>query len=267
MTNRRPEDDDVIDAQVEGEKPVPPRPEPLPAPPVEPPVTPGPFVGRHAPRPKKGSGVGVVVLMLIAIAVVAVIFRREVTELYDRLTGQAKQDTAPEVVRTEGDNAPVRARPTARGTQTPRKETGPEIPNYVVPEFEKRTMEQVPKETPQPDTPAPPFKEPYPGLAYSVVKTEDASYEGVKQYEFKVVVPAHYKEGDLLRMAANIVASQRRLGERHAIRIFCFTDPDKAKPEHLFAQVDWAPEGDFMKAADAVNKGVDRNVYRVTMKK
>ena len=280
MTHRRPEDDDIIDAQVEGEvpprgsargEPAPGRPEPpaAPPPPVEPPAAPGPFVGRHAARPKKGSGIGIVVLMLIAIAGVAVIFRREVTDLYDRLTGQPKQDTAPAPARTEGDNTPGRVRPTARGTEAPRKETGPEIPNYVVPEFEKRTMEEVPKDTgaPPPETPAPPFKEPYPGLAYSIIKTEDVGYEGVKQYEFKVVVPAGYKEEDLLRMAANIVASQRRLGDRHAIRILCFTDPEKTKPEQLFAQVDWAPEGDFTKAADAVNKGVDKNTYRVTMKK
>jgi hypothetical protein len=87
----------------------------------------------------------------------------------------------------------------------------------------------------------------------------------VFEYEMKVIVPASYKKDDLLRMALDVVAGELRRGLCHAIRFLCYTDTRKTNPEDAFAEVIWAPEGNFARAVDAVRAGSDNNEYRVIM--
>ena len=131
-----------------------------------------------------------------------------------------------------------------------------------MPTFERREPSPPP---PAGETP-PVVETPPSGLAYSIVGRRNVSEEGLQQIDLHVIVPRTYTREDLLRMARAVVALERRLGERHAVRLVCFTDPRRTDPEDVFAEVDWGPGGDFWKAADAVNKGSDRNTFTVTMK-
>ncbi len=291
MTVRKPEDDDIIDAEIVEEEPVPatlapePKPESEPQPPPEPlvltpiepapvkpatpePTTPapGPFVGRRAARPKKEEegGLGIVVLLLIGVLIAAIIWRKELTAFYNSTVGPMFGGEAPSTA-----PAPVKVTPKVALPPTPAPGETMPPPEPEVPKFEPREAPgpapKEPEETPAVVPPAP-APEPAPALAYSIIKRENVGYEGLQQFEFKVVVPPTYKRDDLLRMAQAIVAAERKQGVRHAVRCLCFTDPEKTKPEDLFATVDWGPQGDFMKAADAVNKTPDKNEFKVFLK-
>jgi hypothetical protein len=226
-----------------------------------------PSLDRYRPK-KRGSGLGIVVLLLIVVAVVAVVFRRELTSAYDQLsakwfgTAQEPKPVEEDIVR----KAQPRVRPVPMHPDPDREpKPVPKLPDYEVPKFEPRTLPAVPKE----EEPLPVItpKEHRPGLAYSTLERKDIGVEGVSQVEVKVVVPKTYKKDDLLRVALDIVAGERRQGTRHAVRLLCFTDSQKTSEDDAFAEVDWAPGGDFFKAGDAVRAGPDNNEYKVHMKK
>lgn len=268
MSTKRPEDEEPIEAELVDEEivrardvssqptstsPSPTGAQPLPEPP------------RAAPRyrayrpPKKGFlSFGKMVILLGLVLVAAVFWRKKLTETYEDLReryfsrAQAKEGDVIKEVSPEPppkvEPKPVKPGPTEAVKEEP------------FPTFEKRTVPTLPEEP----SPVIPPKERYLGLAYSVIGRKDVSFLDVFQYEIRVVVPADYKKDDLLRMARDIVARER--GIRHAVRFYCFKDKVKTKPEDAFAEVIWAPEGNFLKAREAVRKGSGNNEYRVIMK-
>ena len=64
-------------------------------------------------------------------------------------------------------------------------------------------------------------------------------------------------------MASDIVGEALKKGLCHAMHFYCFTDKKKTNPEDAFAEVTWAPEGDFTKAAEALRAGAEKNLYNV----
>lgn len=117
-------------------------------------------------------------------------------------------------------------------------------------------------------TPVPPAvkpKERTPGVAYSILERNDLSRGNVFQYEVKVVVPGNYTQEDLARMAADIVGETLKKGLCHAMRFWCFREKGKTDPGDAFAEVIWAPEGDFARAAEAVRAGSEKNQYNVIL--
>ncbi len=243
MTHKKP--DDIVDAKAEGSP------------------APEPFVNPYLQRKKnRGGGLMIVILLLAAVGVVAWVCRVSLTSFYDTKVATLWQE-APKPA--EPVPSPEPKRVAERPTERPKVE----LPDQEVPKFDKREVAVAPAETPAPVDVTPPPETPKEirlGLAYSIADKRDTSNEGVKQYEFKVVVPPTYDEEALLRMAKDIVVAEQRLGPRHGIRILCYQDPKKTADEDNFAEVDWGPGGDYFKAADAATGDPAKNTFRVILR-
>ena len=213
------------------------------------------------------AGTLAMALGLLAVGVVAFVFRQELTEGYDRLadlvseffsspTKESGVEPTPVQPKSEpGHKSP--AKPKARPTES---DNGPDEP---VPHFEPVVRPPAPPEEAAPMPPVVKPKEHAPGVAYSILEQHDLSRNGVFEYELKVVVPADYTGEDLARMASDIVGEALKKGLCHAMHFYCFTDKKKTNPEDAFAEVTWAPEGDFTKAAEALRAGPEKNLYNV----
>ena len=263
MAGKRPEDDEPIDADVVEEEEESTSTSDVEEHPVEPPRDRPPYSG-YRPRQKKSPlGEVMFLLGLAAVAVLAITFRKELTDAYDRYLGgpegpQAKVEPVrhDEAVKWE-PKLPAPVEPKVETPTTPVEET-------PLPKFERREKPTLPREEP----PVIPHFQPRPGLAYSIVERKDATYKpGLFQYEFKVIVPENYKKDDLLRMGLDIIEYERKQGLRHAILIYCFKDKTNLDPDEAYAEVIWAPGGNYMRAADALRFGPDNNEYRVIIKK
>ena len=105
------------------------------------------------------------------------------------------------------------------------------------------------------------------GMGYSRLERVDLSRDGMVRYQFKVMVPPHYKEADLKRVAERVIARQRKIAECHAIRLYFYKNPEKIEVEAAFAEAVWAPVGGFTRAADASKAGSDKNTLRIQLLK
>jgi len=264
VTEEKPADEEPVEAELVEQGPVE-APGP-PSGPAEGQPPPGPAKPRppyRAYRPaKKGSGFGRMVIILVLVLVAAVVWRKELTDAYDRLIDRFFGG-AEEVEESGSDDVIVEFPPEPE-PQPPKPEPKPEkpVPDQTLPTFKERTIPELPAE-PLPEIP---MKERTPGLAYSIIDRKDISFLQVTQYEMYVVVPADYRKDDLLRMALDVVAWERKQGVRHAIKFYCFKDKVKTEPKDAFAEVVWAPEGNFLRAREAVRAGSDNNEYRIIMK-
>jgi len=255
LSEERPNDDKPIEAEVVEERS------------EEPVAAPEPLDAYRALRPREKRSAWPAVLFILGLAgvlVASVAFRKELTDIYDRIAaglfgGPSPQ--APVVADVpEQPEPPLEvASPQPAGEPTPEP---PEPQETPLPHFEPREKPTLPTE---PVTVIPP-SERYPGLAYAVLDRKDLTFLGVYQYELKVLVPADYRKDDLLRMALSVVANERKNRLCYALRIYCFKDRQKTEPEDAFAEVIWAPHGDFLKAAEAKRAGAEDNEYRVIMK-
>jgi len=274
LPEKRPADEEPIEAEVVEEDVVEPAETPegpaaLPAapPPAEAPQAPGPaprrpYRGYRPRRRKTGIGLAGRLLFLTLLLVAAFLWRKELTDTYDALMDRffGRAEEAP---RPGPADVIVEVLPKPEPEPGPPKPTPPKpIPDTPLPTFEERTIPQLPAET----LPELPPAERTPGLALAILDRRDLSVEGIFQCELYVLVPEDYGEKDLLRMAENVVTEERKRNFRHAIRLYCFKDRKSTRPEDAVAEVVWAPQGNFLRAREALRAGVDNNQYRVIMK-
>ena len=211
---------------------------------------------------KKRSGFGKMLIILALVLVAAVLWRQELTDALDRALAWLS-DTSGRTDAPPDDDVIVEG-PSKPGPEPPKPQPKPEEPveDQPLPTFNERTIPELPEEP----FPRIPRAQRTPGLAYSIINRRDVGYERIFVYEIYIVVPADYKKDDLLRMALDVVAWERKQGLRHAIKFYCFKDKVNTKPEDAFAEVIWAPEGNFQRAREAVRAGPDNNEYRVIVK-
>ena len=252
MPEKHPQEDEPIEAQLADEQPH--------EHPAGPEAAQGPAADYYRREKKrKGSGLGATLLLLLVFAVVAVILRKEITGLYDGLVVPERKPAAAPVV-----NPAPEARPVPRPAPAPKVEEPPaETP---APVFEPRTEEKAPPAE-VPSLPPVMMKEHKPGLMYAVLDRQDVSVQGASMFVVKVLVPRNYTKPDLLRMARDIVENETKVGVPHAIRFLCFLDRQQTNEPDAFAEVVWAPDGNFAHAIDAVKTGGVENQYRVVSMK
>ncbi|HUU43166.1 MAG TPA: hypothetical protein VMX57_05270 [Planctomycetota bacterium] len=267
MSEKRPADDEPIEAQIVGEDAEAPEepetPEERRPPAVDAEVVGEPPAPTYVPPPAD-SALPVVLLVagLLVVLLLSVLFRVQLVELYDRVFATSLGETAvPVVGKTSPGSRQVGTASTSGGapaTVVPRPGDG-ETDNAggtrEVPKFERRELPKLPAER-GPDIPA---SERTRGYGYSRLERLDLTRDGVSRQQIKVMVPAHYGEAELRLVAEDVIARERKLGECHALRLFFFTDPEKTEPADAVAEAVWAPEGKFIRAAEAVRAGSDRN--------
>lgn len=231
---------------------------------LRPPETVPSYAARRGRKKRSAAGKAVFFLGLLLVAGLSIAFRKELAEGYDRLVlalfGPGPKEGVIEAVREEPEHE-VTPKPRPRPKVQPL--SADNVEEQPLPHFEPVTRPPLPAEEP---LPPPKPREHYPGLAYSVIERTDLSMKGVFEYEMKVVVPASYQKDDLVRMASDVVAGELKRGLCHALRLLCYRDKLKTSPEDAFAEVIWAPEGNFARASEAVRAGSDNNEYRVIMR-
>ena len=270
LSENHPADDEPIEAEIVEESDAPPE--------AETPAALDADVVEELPAPSyvpppKSSPVPLVLFIggLALVFICAVLLRVELTGFYDdivaKLFGTTKKTRTGDVADASSSKTPESADNTDDGdaSKTVRDpdrlpSTGKDEP-VVIPEFEKRELPELPGD-PVPEIPT---AERTPGYGYSRLERLDLSRNGVTKHQIKVMVPAHYKEADLRRVAEAVIGRQRKLGECHAIRVLFFTDTEKTARTDAVAEAVWAPEGKFVKAPDAVRAGSDKNTLHVRM--
>jgi hypothetical protein len=215
------------------------------------------------------AGTLALVLGLLAVGTVAYWFRKELSEGFDQLRA-AIWGKADEPAKEPGAE-PARETPKSEPAHKPpvKPKVGPTGPGPAAteppPVVEPAPTPAVTPAEPEPTPPAVKPKEHASGVAYSILEEHDLSRGEVFQYELKVLVPGKSTHEDLARMASDVVGAALKKGLCHAMHFYCFADKKKTNPGDAFAEVVWAPEGDFARAAEAVGAGSEKNQYNVIL--
>jgi hypothetical protein len=204
---------------------------------------------------------------LLVVTVLSFAFRAALVDVYETMVlGLSKDESAEPSDRSAHSNENDTPAPTESDNPKETPVVQPQPPDVELPTFEKIDR-KLPEEEPEiGNLVARPPDDKEPGYGYSRLETVDLSKDGAAKFLVKVVVPAHYKKADLLRVAASVLKRQRMVKPPHAVRFLFFTDMTRIADADAIAEIVWAPEGEFSQAADAVSGGTDDNMYRINMK-
>lgn len=98
-------------------------------------------------------------------------------------------------------------------------------------------------------------------VEHTIEQRQDISVAGMPRFTYRVTVPEHATEDDMLAVAESIVETEKKRGALSTVTVFFYNPGDNLEMGFTAGRVVYAPDGDLMKAREVSPGNYRRHKY------